>query len=339
MAFVVPAEIGHAPYAAPAIETLCSHFDTVHVIAIREKLFPGLSEDAWLLLASGFGGQTDAIELSIVERFPTLEWPAPSTKRISLASWRAANCRLRRFLLADRALETYQEMLSHSCVKRLGELTRTGIGYVTGANDFFHLRPSEVKKLGLPASMLRVSVRRGKQLPGVTVDTEVVASWLRHDEPVLLLDLKGVGTPPLSVTRYLDSEEGRRVRNAYKCRNRRPWYAVPDVRVPDAFLTYMSGRRPALVRNDAGCVCTNSVHGVSVRPGVDVGTLQNAWRHPLVELSCELEGHPLGGGMLKLEPREAASVAIPFGALALTRAQSDVLTEAIAHMRRWRNYA
>jgi adenine-specific DNA-methyltransferase len=31
----------------------------------------------------------------------------------------------------------------------------------------------------------------------------------------------------------------------------------------------------------------------------------------VVALSCKLEGHPLGGGMLKLEPREAAQVLLP----------------------------
>jgi len=30
-----------------------------------------------------------------------------------------------------------------------------------------------------------------------------------------------------------------------------------------------------------------------------------------VKLSCELEGHALGGGMLKLEPREAARIVMP----------------------------
>ena len=59
-----------------------------------------------------------------------------------------------------------------------------------------------------------------------------------------------------------------RGREAYKCRNRDPWYAIPDVRVPDAFLSYMSGRRPVLVRNDAECVCTNSLHAVTSRNGV-----------------------------------------------------------------------
>ena len=49
MAFVVPAEIGHAGYAEPLLEALCRHFDRVHLTAYREKLFPELSED---LLAS-----------------------------------------------------------------------------------------------------------------------------------------------------------------------------------------------------------------------------------------------------------------------------------------------
>jgi hypothetical protein len=35
------------------------------------------------------------------------------------------------------------------------------------------------------------------------------------------------------------------------------------------------------------------------------------WRTSLVRLSVEVEGHALGGGMLKLEPSEAARVLLP----------------------------
>ncbi|MCW5770561.1 MAG: N-6 DNA methylase, partial [Rhodospirillaceae bacterium] len=55
LGFVVPAEIGHAPYARPLFQYLVSHFGVVHVVAIRKKLFPGLSEDCWLLYADDFG--------------------------------------------------------------------------------------------------------------------------------------------------------------------------------------------------------------------------------------------------------------------------------------------
>ena len=42
--------------------------------------------------------------------------------------------------------------------------------------------------------------------------------------------------------------------------------------------------------------------------GLPLSELQDIWRQPIPQLSCELEGHPLGGGMLKLEPREAGNV-------------------------------
>ena len=45
MAFVVPAEFGHAPYATPLIEYFVGHFSVVQIVAVREKLFPELSED------------------------------------------------------------------------------------------------------------------------------------------------------------------------------------------------------------------------------------------------------------------------------------------------------
>jgi adenine-specific DNA-methyltransferase len=118
---------------------------------------------------------------------------------------------------------------------------------------------------------------------------------------------------PASVIRYLESEAGQAARLAYKCRVRHPWYSVPDVQVPDYFLTYMSGRSSNLVRNDARCSCTNSVHAVRVVSQPAASRLAAGWNTPLAQLSCEIEGHPLGGGMLKLEPGEASRILIPSG--------------------------
>ena len=69
MAFVVPAEIGHAPYATPLLAFLTRHFSRVQLVAIREKLFPDLSEDVWILFADGFQETTDHILLSQQEKF------------------------------------------------------------------------------------------------------------------------------------------------------------------------------------------------------------------------------------------------------------------------------
>ena len=58
MAFVVPAEIGHATYSAPLLEYLAQNFGRVHLTALREKLFADLSEDVWLLFADDYGSST-----------------------------------------------------------------------------------------------------------------------------------------------------------------------------------------------------------------------------------------------------------------------------------------
>ncbi|MCI0563304.1 MAG: hypothetical protein MN733_32920, partial [Nitrososphaera sp.] len=100
-----------------------------------------------------------------------------------------------------------------------------------------------------------------------------------------------------------------------------------------------SGTRPMLVRNDAGCVCTNSVHAVFGKPGYSIRKIQQAWAHPLVDLSCELEGHPLGGGLLKLEPREAANIRLPMEVFHLNGNDAMRLHDATQEMRRWRHYA
>src|SRR6185437_11306380 len=100
MAFVVPAEIGHAPYAAPLLEYLVGAFATVHIIAVREKLFPSLSEDCWLLYADGKGGVAGHIDLTVCDRCrPGQARPKP-TVRVDLTEWRAMwSRRLRPYLL------------------------------------------------------------------------------------------------------------------------------------------------------------------------------------------------------------------------------------------------
>ncbi len=339
MAFVVPAEIGHAPYVAPLLEFLAAHFAVVHVIAVREKLFPDLSEDCWLLYTEGFGQRTDEIRFTALASFAPMRRPPRSFMRVSVSEWRNAwGCRLRPFLMSSGARDLYREVVGDRQTQRFGELATIGIGYVTGANDFFHLRPSQAARLDIPERFLQTTVRNGRALPSRRLTAATVEKWRRDDEQMLLLKLPKSGALPASVRRYLDSEAGQIARVAYKCRVREPWYSVPDVRFPHFILSYMSGLEPSLVRNEAGCSCTNSVHSVQLLNESSEAPLAAAWLSPFTRLSCEIEGHPLGGGMLKLEPREAARIAMP-SAATLTRLRRDeAVRDAITTLRSWRHY-
>jgi hypothetical protein len=336
IAFVVPAEIGHAPYAAPLIRYLLSRFADVRLLAVREKIFPELSEDVWLLYATGFGGRADGLLLATTERFEFAEMPPSAGRLVSTEELVRWTFRLRPFLLPDETLHLYRTALGRSTTIRLGDVARVGIGYVTGANDFFHLRPSTARRLHIPSALLRVSVRNGRALPNQAVTRRTVAQWLADDEPCLLLNLPADADLPASVRQYLDSAEGVEARATYKCRMRDPWYSVPDVTVPHAFLAYMSGGSPGLVANQAKCVGTNSVHTVRISSRDKLEKLQIAWNKPLAALSCEIEGHPLGGGMLKIEPREAQRVALSFASRIDPR-EDRTLMLGLHVMRKWRH--
>jgi hypothetical protein len=64
----------------------------------------------------------------------------------------------------------------------------------------------------------------------------------------------------------------------------------------------------------------------------------SSWESPFLKLSCEIEGHPLGGGMLKLEPGEANQLVFPPPEL-LSRLNATLIDAAITTMRAWRHYA
>lgn len=339
MAFVVPAEIGHAPYSAPLLDYLVENFSRVQVIAIREKLFPDLSEDCWLLYAEGFGGRTSAIALTIMEHFSERRAPPKASISVPVPEWRAVwNRRLRPFLLPADARALYTSLAGAPDTRRFGDVAGIGIGYVSGANDFFHLRPSEADRWRIPAELLYPSVRNSRALPAARLTRAVLDKWKREDAPIMLLRLAKDQVLASAVKRYLESDGAKEAQEAYKCRVRDPWYSVPDVKVPDFFLTYMSGRRVGFVRNDAGCTCTNTLHTVQLRDRGALPALLDFQKSPLFQLSCELEGHPLGGGMLKLEPGEANRIILPTPG-ACAKVDIGLAAEAVAAMQAWRHYA
>lgn len=353
MAFVVPAAFGHAPYAGPLVEHLVARFQSVRIVAVRRRLFPRLSEDCWLLFADGFGGSTGEMRFGAADAIRKFDVPPSTPVRVAVAEWRNSwNRRLRPYLVGDRVRSRYLAVAGRADAlvlasngegareptlpARLGTVASISLGYVSGANGFFHLTPSEASKARIPSTLLQATVRSARVLPQGELTQQAVDSWRRSDEPMLLLRIPKGAEVPARVQRYLESDAGVRAREAYKCRHRSPWYSVPDVRVPDFFLTYMAGRAPHLVKNAVGATCSNALHGVKLRlPALSDAALLSAWQSPLTRLSCELEGHALGGGVLKLEPREAARVIL---SNPMPPGSSSELEEAVSVLRLWRHY-
>jgi hypothetical protein len=313
---VLPAELGHAAYARPVLEYLARSFEQVSLLTFRNQLFPHLSQDALLLLAEGRGEHPQStVAFSLLDLHSAADLDRPQlpqgTVRLEVSALASGQERLPLYWIPPAARELYRGLRRAPQTFRLGAVAEVGIGYVTGHNDFFHLSPEEARHWNIPLEFLRPAVRRGRALRGLRFTPSDWEQALPQGEAGFLLHLPPDATVPASVWAYLEQGRARGIPQAYKCRVRTPWYSVPHVHRPDAFLTYMSGSMPHLVTNEAGAVAPNSLHLVRLTaPGWSAKALAALWQTSLTRLSVELEGHAMGGGMLKIEPGEAERIVL-----------------------------
>jgi adenine-specific DNA methylase len=319
LAMILPMEVGHAKYARPVLEHIRRSFGIATFLTFRKKLFPELSEDTLLLLADEKGASSSKFlsrdlahpgQLSAIRE--TDQWTLSGTREIDAAQIASGESRLIEHFIPPKARDLYRELKASTKAQRLGTLANVGIGYVTGANDFFHLDPDEARQRRIPEEFLKPAIRRGRALSGLRFTPEDWRRAVQTKEAGYLLHISKDSRLPKSVRDYLDQGEAKGIEKAYKCRTRSPWYSVPHVYRPDAFLTYMSGLTPRLVANDAGAFAPNSLHVLRLHAGPELTSdfVAALWQTSLTRLSVEIEGHALGGGMLKLEPTEAENVLV-----------------------------
>ena len=321
LGLVLPAELLTVNYAATVRRYLMEQFGRVQIVVFTERVFPGVLEEVVLVLAEDAlaAGGTDHCELRQVTRAADLaavatlgrtESPTHRWRPVDIsAKWTPA-------LLSATALEVYGPLLAGAGFTELSAWGDTTLGGVTGRNDYFTLTPGQARQLRLRAEeTVPISPPGSRHLRGLSFTT---TAWrqLGGQDARTLLFRPGADRAAMSpgARRHLAAGEDAGVDEAYKCRVRTPWWQVPVPATPDLFLTYMNADTPRLSTNSAGVRHLNSVHGVTLNP--DLRTLGRellplASLNSLTLLGAELVGRAYGGGMLKLEPKEADHLPVP----------------------------
>lgn len=311
LALILPAELIHAVYAAPLREHLRATFREVYVISFRQAVFPDVQEEVVLLLAAGKGEGPGRLGLTELETGAELSDLAAALTDAELF---APGQRAEKWIpgyAAHPSAVTLDRLQDRGLLTPLGELGKANIGFVSGANEYFVLTPEEVERWSLPGSSLQTALVRARQVPGLQITSADIAAVRAQGERCLLW------RPGERLTRaekaYVRRGEELGYSERYKCRVRSPWYLVPGVATPDAFLTYMSDVVPRLCLNRAKVVASNNLLTIRL-PGVPAGlhrAFVAAFYNSATLLSCERTGRSYGGGVLKLEPREADRILVP----------------------------
>jgi adenine-specific DNA methylase len=312
LGMVVPVELTHAQYAREVLKFVATKFGHIQLSIFRKKLFPELSEDTGVLLCDGYESKCTWFSIAILDDIHEAEEQNYVEQPVNIEAVLSGRTRLTHYLLAPKVRDLYLGLSENRQVRRIGTAADVGIGYVTGCNDFFHVSLPESRQWKLPSTLLRPALLAMDGCFGALLRKADWAELRAAGRKAYLLAIPPISEVklPAAVREYLSFGEQLGVPKRFKCRVREPWYSVPHVRVADAFLSYMSGQSPRLVGNRSGLVAPNTLHLVRFEKGERADPFIGGWYSSLTKLSCELEGHPLGGGMLKLEPTEAAKVLV-----------------------------
>lgn len=319
LALVLPAELLSVNYAAPVRKFLFDRFASVELVMFDEQVFPGAEADVVLLLADGFGAgpsghavihrarNAESLTSELVQR----HWSPvdPADKWVS-------------GLIGNRPVEILHDLHDDGRFSTLEQWGDTTLGMVTGNNGFFALSPARVSELGLRAAdLLTLSPPGSGHLRGLTLTTTQLEALGADGKSVHLF--RPTERVSAAAQRYVDAGHAAGVHLAYKCRVRTPWYRVPLLKPADLLLTCMNADTPRLVTNRAGAHHLNSVHGVYLHDEVAAlgrDLLPLAALNSVTVLHAEMVGRAYGGGVLKIEPREADRWLVPAPELISSRA-------------------
>lgn len=306
LGFVLPAELLTTNYAAPVRRFLIESFSEVKVVLFERPVFPEVQEEVVLLCAGGFRqGSSRCIALYQVDSVAELERAGFLSVEVSGdGRWPVGR--------AAYDAQTLLSSLGDVSIVALSTYGDIRLGAVSGANDFFALTESRVRELELAEDdVIPLCPPGSKSLRTLTFGTEDLRCLRDAGKQTFLFSPPD--QPSEAAQRYIRQGEIEGIAQRYKCRSRSPWWRVPGLRVCDLFLTYMNGAGPNLCENEAGVVFLNSVHGLTLRDGLDVKfrkLLPMASLSSVTLLSAELVGRSYGGGVLKIEPREAARLLV-----------------------------
>jgi len=311
LGLVLPAELLTVNYAAEVRHFLVQRFARVRLVLFTERVFPGVLEEVVLLLADGCGegpaGYCELHQVQAIEDLAGLPGQAqlwtPTTPH---GKWTPS-------LLSMAALKAYAALEHGGGFAPLLTWGETTLGMVTGNNRYFALSPGRARELRLrPAELLAISPPGSRHLRGLAF-SRAARRALGADGAATLL-LRPRGEPSAAAQAYIDEGERLGVDTAYKCQVRSPWWRVPLVKPADLLLTYMNADTPRLCANPALVHHLNSVHGVYLRDGLrqlGMDLLPLASLNSMTLVGAETVGRAYGGGMLKLEPKEADRLPVP----------------------------
>jgi hypothetical protein len=196
------------------------------------------------------------------------------------------------------------------------DLYAVKIGCVTGDAKYFLLRESDRARLRLPKESVSPVLSKARHLASAYMTAREWERLLAADERVWLFNPEPRVVRQKAVQEYLQHGRENCDLDAYKLRNRDPWYRVPNVRYGAAgFLSGMTKLGPWICfRSKRQLSATNTLYALTAKTKMS-SEERAAWALSLISTYPQRQFHAIARrypeGLAKLEPHDLNSLRLP----------------------------
>lgn len=311
--FVLPMEFLQVQYAEGIRIFLEEHFDTIHILTFKEKMFPEIEQESCLVYLTNEFKNQPYINFKIFNKLDSITpyYCSKIERNKPLKKWTNA-------ILSDEDIDLLNEFdIKYKKVSELGEASP---GIVTGANKEFILTKEQVEQMECQEFILP-TVAKSSMLSGNFILTKNIIKKLGDQgNRIFLLNLSKIDERefPKALREYLEqignreNSAGVKLKERYKCKNRKPWYGVPIVCKGAIFFFKRYDKIPRICVNEADVYTTDIAYNIRLYESYDKESVAFCFYNSLTLTQCEYYGRYYAGGVSELTPSEFKCLSIPY---------------------------
>lgn len=313
LAMVIPAELFQVKYAAETRVFLSEFFDRITIITFKKLVFEGIQQEVVLLLCEKRVAQNKGIrtiECEHLDELDSIDFKAINGSNVkpidhSTEKWT-------KYFLSEEEINLLKQLKNDGRVLSCGDIMDVNVGLVTGRNQFFMMKESQVNEWNLKKHTIPV-VSKSNQLKGITFSNDDFKTNSKAHQAVHLFmpPNEEFEDLPEECQKYIKYGESQEFHTGYKCGIRKRWYITPSLWSPDSFALRQVGDYPKIVSNETGASSTDTVHRVKFKKGVDRNLAALSFLNSLTFAFSEITGRSYGGGVMTFEPTEIEEIKIP----------------------------
>ena len=313
LGMVIPAELFSVKYAAETRIFLSKFFQRITIATFKKLVFSGIQQEIILLLCEKLVKRNKGIRVIEFDKLEDMvNFNFKKINDIKVKKIDHTSEKWTKYFLENEEINLLRRIKKEGNIPICNEIMDVDVGIVTGCNDFFMLKQSDIEKWSLQSYTQRV-VSKSNQLKGLIFTNDDFENNSLNDLNTYLFIPPNVDFEelPEACKRYIKYGEQKGYHKGYKCRIRKRWYITPSLWNCDAFALRQVNEHPKLILNTTESSSTDTIHRIRFLSKHKPQNIMLSFFNSLTFAFSEITGRGYGGGVMTFEPTEIEDIPIP----------------------------